>query len=380
MTIALAAPIEPIAPVAPPTRSISEYEDVPRTDLTHLGLAEGLASIRHEQLMTGELPSYRRGAPGSLLYQRSPLLSTFVHDVLGYFDPRSPWWDERSLHLISEETRGQFLWSLVRLRRHIRGFLAWQAEPDGSWGFFGRGSGLGPDANTTANAATALLELSGTSSPDFDASLNRNRRSLAALRRFRAVEGRYFTFLDARGRGYGWMNEVGRPLVGFDPVVNADVLRFLALVGPDGAPGVADLINWVLGEVERGPDRPPSELYPNPLCFFYAVARAWGQARLPGLSDLASRLLPQVLARQDASGEFSGPLSTALAAAILLDLEYEGPELERALAAIRRTRKGWGGWEYEEFLIGGFGSPAWTTALSMVVLARGQVRMGAGAP
>ncbi len=81
-----------------------------------------------------------------------------------------------------------------------------------------------------------------------------------------------------------------------------------------------------------------------------------------------------------AAGGFGGPLSTALAASVLLDLDYEGPELEHALASLRDGLQRWGGWEYEEFLIGGFGSPAWTTALCMVVQARAQFRLGPGEP
>jgi hypothetical protein len=326
---------------------------------------EALAAIRREQLPTGEVPSYRRGPPGHLQYQRSPLVSAFVHDVLGCFDPRSPFSETSSLHLLPEDMRGEFVWTVARVRRRLRGFIAWQAESDGTWRFFGRGSGIDPDASTTSCAAVALLDLAGR--PSWD----RQQQHARALKQFRAADGRYFTFVDPRGRGYGWMDDNGLPVVGFDRVVNAQVLRFLVLAGHAQPHDITTLVDFLMAELVADPSSATaSHLYPNTLCFLYCLGRAWAQARLPMHAEVRARVIARVVDLQQADGGFGGPLSTAIAAVCLRDFDYDGAPLERAVAYIQGLRLGWGGWGYEDFIIGGFGSPAWSSAASLAALGR----------
>jgi hypothetical protein len=330
-------------------------------------LCQALDAIRRAQLRTGEIPAFRRAPEGGPpQYLRTLLSTTLVHDALGCFDPRSPWWEERALHPVPEAARGWFVGTAAHVRRRARAFIAWQAEPNGTWRFFGRASGLPPDACTVACAAAALLESPGRTAWE------RSRRHVEAIARFRSEDGPYHTFAGAhRAAGYGWMDEAGRPLPGFDRVVNAEVLRFLALAGACSAGEVAALTAYLRGELAAAG---PSPLFPNPLCFAFAMARAWRQAQLPDPDGLRSELVPLVRSRQDGSGGFGGPLSTALACAALSWLDHEGPELERGLDSVARERRPGAGWAYEDFVAGGYGSPAWTAALSLAVSAR------AGAP
>jgi hypothetical protein len=325
------------------------------------------------QLGTGEIPSFRREPSGGLQYLRSPLISTFVNEALACFDPRSPAWQSRTLHLVPEALRGSFVRTIARLRTRIRSFVLWQAEADGTWRFFGRGSGLLPDAGTTACAAATLLEAPGPSA-------SRNlRRNVEAIGRFRSPEGHYYTFIDSFGRGFGWLDEFGAPVVGVDPVVNAEVLRFLSLAGMTEASTIDQLIGFVKCQAVRA-EPLGSRLFPNPLCLSYAVVRAWTQAKVAGFEELATELVPRVLALQNETGDFGGPLSTAMAATILLDLGYEGRPLDLAFDAVAGGFRSPWGWAYEDFLVGGYGSPAWTSALSISVLARREAERGAYAP
>ncbi|HBY93052.1 MAG TPA: hypothetical protein DEP84_03655 [Chloroflexi bacterium] len=327
-------------------------------------LLQGLTTIRQEQLQTGEIASYRRGPAGDLLYCRSPFVSTFVHDALGCFDPRSPSWQPHTLDLIPGRRRVRFFRTVIHVRQRIRAFLAWQQESDGCWRFFGRGSGLDCDANTTVCAASALLDRAERSD------LRRWQRQVKAVLRFRSAGGLFFTFLTPAGRGYGWMDDVGRPVAGIDRVVNADVLRYLALAGVGTGRDVEVLMDYLRGEAASGDLMHGTSLYPNPLSFFYALTRAWDQAQLPGLADLASSLVPRLLSLQGEDGNFGTPLSTSLAIAAFLNLKVAGTPLERARDALISKTQPAGGWAYEDFIVSGFGSPALTTALAMMVLAR----------
>jgi hypothetical protein len=343
------------------------YEPRERTRGTDL--IEGLDALRIAQFGNGEMLSYMREPNGGLVYARSPLFSTFVHDALGCFAPRSPAWEQRTLAFVETAARGRFVWTASWLRRRIRRYLAWQAESDGTWRFFGRGSGLPADAITTASAAVALLESPGR------AALARRGRHMAAIERFRSAEGLYHTFILPGGDGCGWWDEAGRPVAGFEPVVNAEVLRFLVLTGARSIGEVAPLIRYLRDQAASG-EPPPAWLFPNPLCFFSAVARAWSQAGLPDADGLAADLVPRVLAMQDESGGFGGPLASAMAVTTLLDLGYEGGEVERGVLAVAGGRLRWGGWGYDDMVVGGYGSPALTTALSITALARGGARLG----
>jgi hypothetical protein len=323
-------------------------------------LVRGTAQILTTQLPTGEIPTFRLSPEGHLQYCRSPFISTFVYDALGYFDPFSPFGDIQTREMIPYPLRSWFGAAIGNVRRGIRRFVAWQQEPGAVWRFFGSGSGIDPDSDTTSCAASLLLE-----SPPYNLR-DDWRKHFDALTRFRSAEGIYFSYVTRDQRGYSWMDSQGRPIIGFDRVVNANVLRYLAFI--DGQ--VEPLIAYLEQEVQGGEFRQGSPDYPNPLCFFYMVARAWRQARLPGLQALASEMVPRIVELQTEAGDFGGPLSTALAASALIDLEYEGPALGRARSAILRLSHASGGWDHEPFFVGGFGSNAWTTALSMSVLAR----------
>jgi hypothetical protein len=327
-------------------------------------LLRSLELVRHLQHPSGEILSFRRDALGNRVYCRSPLLSALVHDALGCFDPTSAGWLDGALELVPPRARTRFAQSVVAVRRNIRGFLIWQQEAAGWWRFFGRGSGIDPDVNTTVCAATALLESYGSRS------LPRWERQLAVVQSFRAPSGRFFTFQRRAAGGYGWMDDAGRPVVGFDRVVNTAVLGWLTATGQADRPHARQLADQLLEEAASGDLRDGTVLYPNPLSFLYGLSRVWAQGNLPGRARLADVVVPALLRHQGKAGDFGGPLSTAMAATALLELGYSGPERQRARLAVLRALRPHGDSLYEDHIADSFGSPAWTTALAMAFLAR----------
>jgi len=308
--------------------------------------------------------SFRGDPHGNYVYVRSPFLSTFVHDALACFDPTSPGWLDGSLELLAEPARGRFARTVMELRKRIRDFLIWQQEAAGYWRFFGRGSGIDPDVNSTAAASVALLEGHGVRS------LTRWELQQSLILSFRSAAGPFFTFLKPRRGGYGWLSEDGVPVVGFDRVVNAEVLRYLCRVGRGATAEATCLAEWLLDQTTGVGARDGSPLYPNPISFPYVLSRALEETDAPLRQELTEALLDVVLRLQQADGSFGGPLSTAMGATAMLTLGHRGPELAAARLAVLRSRGSSDSWPYEDFVVHGFGAPAWTTALSVAFVAR----------
>ena len=346
------------AVASPPRAGVSS------TDAFARRMVGGLEAIIHGQHPSGEMLSFRRDRHGNYTYVRSPFVSTFVHDALACLDPTSPGWLDGGPDLFPARLRDEVLRAITQLRRRIRGFLIWQQEAGGYWRFFGRGSGIDPDVNSTACASIALLEGHGVRS------VRRWERQQSLVGSFRSEDGPFFTFLKPRHGGYGWLSDEGLPVVGFDPVVNAEVLRFLARFGAGDGSAARFLVAWLLERVSEPAAEAGSPLYPNPLCFDFALGRSLGEPDVPECGALRAAVLARTLRQQRPDGGFGGPLSTAMGASTLLALGHRGEELAAARLAVLRGRGANDVWAYEDFVVHGFGSPAWSATLSTAFLVR----------
>jgi hypothetical protein len=333
-------------------------------------LLGGLAAVQVDQMATGEIASYQRNSRHELEYRRSPFISAFVYDTLSIFDPWSAWLQPSALDIIPVRYKRWFMLETAKIRHRIREFIHWQEESGGFWRLLGRGSGINPDLATTACAAAVFLEKRGHSSW-----LNWQRHYHALLR-FLSVEGLFYSFMDPRGNGYGWLDQAGLPVSGFDRVINTEALRYLTLCGMGSQVVIERIIDFIRSEIIDGDLERGTQLFPNPFYFFYAVTRAWRQAHLPGMEELSSILIPRILGMQKDPGDFGSPLNTALAAAALLDLNYEGGELACAWSTLLRGAESAKDWQEGSTWIFGFESLAGTVALSMAVLARGRLSAG----
>ena len=85
---------------------------------------------------------------------------------------------------------------------------------------------------------------------------------------------------------------------------------------------------------------------------------------------MTALVLPALLRAQSESGDFGGPLSTALGSTALLDLGDTGPHRRGARLAVLRSLHPRAGRPAADLLVRGIESPAVTTALSMAWLAR----------
>jgi hypothetical protein len=301
-------------------------------------LRSGLRLVEDELLSHGEIPNYRRKANGSWEYCFSPLTSAYVHDALSCFDPLSDWFDPPALAQTGARWQGPFSQAVSKIRRRIRRFLAWQQDCNGAWRFFGLGSSLPPDLETTACAATALLD--NARSREFSCLVRCND----ILHVFRSPDG---SFESPGSRG---PEDESAPWQRW--VATAGAVRYLALSGSS--------LRIALGFTENATTDSHSRFV-----LYYVAARAWKQGGLSGLDQIAAPV-----SREFPSSPPRGPLSTALAVTAMLDLNSSAEELEEAAPYLLRWWKSPRERKFEEFCDPLCGSPALTAAVSMAALAR----------
>ncbi len=338
--------------------------------LAQAGLAavvpRAVETLLAQQLVSGELPTYRSIPSGGKLYAPSPCLAALMHDALGPLDPDAPESQPAGLASLAPSARLVAQRGAAWLRTRLRRFLAWHEEADGVFRFHGRASALPPDAASSASALLALAQAPGVPA--------RITRHAQALRRFRQADGTYATYVDEDGRAWARIDVDGRALPGVEWAVNAHVLRALSVAGATDE----DLLARLHEVLATGDLAQLSRAHVDPLAFVHAVARAWAHAALPGGPALAARCVPFLLARQRPDGGFGGPLAGALACRALVDLGYDGVALDAAAEHLLASASRSGEWEYEPYLAGGHGSSAFSTTFALGALVAVAARRGGG--
>ena len=298
-----------------------------------------------DQLANGEIPNYRQLPNGSWEYCFSPLVSAYVHDALGCFDPLSLWFDSMALDQLDAARRPILSRTVTKIRSRIRRFLAWQESVRGTWSFFGSGSALGPDIDTTACAAATLL----------DSPIVRRERDIERparmLLRFREPSG----WLENAGSRSG-PDELAAIIRN---VGTANALRYMALAGME-----TDGLEMVLREEfdSGGRDR-------HRMAFLFALVRAFRAANLD-IETIAPAVTGETIEHYLPGSRFAGPLTTAMAMHVLLDLNYDGEALLLGRDALAGILAPTAGARMECLADPNCGSAALTTALAMTALAR----------
>jgi hypothetical protein len=310
-------------------------------------LWHGIRSIAAEQLPHGEIPNYRRLPNGCWEYCFSPLVSAYTYSALGCFDPSCKGFDLQSLEY-SGATHMQALGRMaMEIRRGIYRFLCWQQSTRGTWRFFGQGSGLPADLDTTSCAAAIFLDRRGSEqSCGF-------RRTLEAFSSFPVRDGTLDS-PNSRGPGFDGALELRR-------VANANTLRCFALAGLEYGALASKVLLDSVACISQSPMR---------LALLYALGRAYRQGQVTILGELAEQILREVSKPCAQGDQVGGPLSTALALSTLLDFGSTEAVLEVGINSLVRCIMAHHGARLEAFCDEQCGSPALTTAISMAALSR----------
>jgi hypothetical protein len=284
-------------------------------------LKRSLEWLCRQQLITGELPAYRRMGSGDLFCWPSPLISALACEALACADPRAATFSRRLHDLLPPADRRPLTRGVVTLRWRLRCYVAAQESGEGLWKMYGRDGDGDFDPATSACAASLLMEERGGRLP---------------------VE-----------------TALARKLLGKtenDPVGEAMVLRLLALTGSDvRKPGERLLNHARMTSVER-------------VAVCWALAHAWWESRKMAEKDWSFALLEHTL---PALGQLEARsrLGRVLGMLALLRLGYAGPEVEELARRIRLDPEPPWRWK-DEPLHGAIESPALMVSLMVCGLAR----------
>jgi hypothetical protein len=297
---------------------------------------ETVEHLKRQQLQGGDIPCFRTTNDASC----SPctLLSTLMHDSLGCFDPVDRRHEPGLFELFSAGEKQWLTQVVSAMRWRIRNFVVWQEERDATWQLYGRESSSGADANTTACAAIVVG--------------NPGNRS-AAIRLVRSVE----RFLE-------------RDL---NLLEKANILRFLSLAGRNVLSHVEQFRDEILASTNEAQD--PIERLVL-LAEAHGIARAWRQAGLPYLNEVAEHLVARILAWRNGFGPSDGHLACALAASALDDLGYDAAELREWAAKLISAVQDPASWLTEPYANLPVGSPAAGIGIALAALSRISVRTG----
>ena len=234
--------------------------------------------------------------------------------------------------------RPEFSRDVSHIRKRIRRFLAWQESSEGTWRFFGNGSGLAPDLDTSACAAAALLESRhGDSARSYalpGQALQKACRETASSRE--TFDGLFF--------------RAGQ----------SNALRYFALTGLE----TEELADELRGEIVRGGSGGNRSL------FLFTLVRAHLQGSLDGLDSIREAVIDETLQCLDPVAGAREPLTAAMATHILLDLGHEdglfGQRVEALLDRLApvHTRR------FEALGDPNCGSAALTTAMILSAIAK----------
>jgi hypothetical protein len=109
--------------------------------------------------------------------------------------------------------------------------------------------------------------------------------------------------------------------------------------------------------------------------FAHAFSRAYREGNVKCLEPGTGRLRDTIVSLQNQDGSWGDDLETAFGALTLLNLDYRGPALDRAIKALLARQSSEGGWALAPAYRGAvqplnYGARALTTAVVIEVLAK----------
>jgi hypothetical protein len=236
-------------------------------------------------------------------------------------------------------------------------YLMAQKEPPGVWHYYGQGTKIeiSPDVDDTSVTWAALKRLDVPIPP----------AALDALRNSRNEKGLFNTWIGDPSR---WVNIDSRDI---DTVVNLNALLVFGLAHEK----MDSVCKFELAQIADDGFRRGTVYYRSPLMFAHAFSRAYREGDVVCLQDGVSKIRDAVLAMQKKDGSWGNDLETAFGALALLNLDYRGQPLERAIKILLARQSSDGGWELAPAYRGAvaplnYGARALTTAVVIEALAK----------
>ena len=156
-----------------------------------------------------------------------------------------------------------------------------------------------------------------------------------------------------------------------DTVVNINALLLFGLAHEN----VYTVCKYVLAQIDNGNFQRGTVYYRSPLMFAHAFSRAYREGDVQCLQDGVAKIRDAVLSLQNPDGSWGNDLETAFAALTLLNLDYRGEALDRAIKAMLARQSADGAWGLAPAYRGAvqplnYGARALTTAVSIEALTK----------
>ena len=236
-------------------------------------------------------------------------------------------------------------------------YLIAQREAPGVWHYYGSGTDLkiSPDVDDTSVAWAALQRFEVPVPP----------AALDAVRASKNENGLFTTWI---GPAATWVNIDSRDI---DTVVNINALLLFGLQREN----VNAVCKYVLGQIDNDNFRRGTVYYRSPLMFAHAFSRAYREGNVKCLEPGVGKLRDTILSLQNADGSWGNDLETAFGAVTLLNLDYRGSALDRAIKILVARQSNDGGWELAPAYRGAvqplnYGARALTTAVAIEALTK----------
>lgn len=236
-------------------------------------------------------------------------------------------------------------------------YLAAQRENPGVWHYYGAGTSIkiSPDVDDTS-VAWAALQRVGVPTPP---------AALDAVRASRNPEGLFTTWI---GPPSSWVNIDSRDI---DTVVNINALLLFGMQREN----LDAVCKYVLGQIENDNFRRGTVYYRSPLMFAHAFSRAYRDGNVKCLEPGVGKLRDTILSLQNPDGSWGNDLETGFGALTLLNLDYRGDAVDRAVKVLVGRQSGDGGWELAPAYRGAvqplnYGARALTTAVVIETLVK----------
>ena len=240
-------------------------------------------------------------------------------------------------------------------------YLTTQQEAPGVWHYYGTAMSMkiSPDVDDTSVAWAALDRLHVSIPP----------AALDAVRASKNENGLFTTWI---GPASSWVNIDSRDI---DTVVNINALLLFGLAHEN----VDAVCKYVVTQIEDDGFRKGTVYYRSPLMFSHAFSRAYHEGNVKCLEPAVDKLRDTILSLQNPDGSWGDDLETAFGALTLLNLDYRGEALDRAIKRLLARQSDDGGWELAPAYRGAvqplnYGARALTTAVAIEALAKYQDR------
>lgn len=292
-----------------------------KSKLIDMKIEKGLNYLYENQLPGGEFPVYLSLSPDmtqSVLAVSTPFDTGLIIHTLNIAD--------NNKEIVNEMKNKSIIFLLNNMEQHH------------VWRFFGRNDYIPPDIDTTSVVFAALIE-SGVDISD---------ESLDYMLNYRTTDDIFYTWMNSEE----WISP-SNPyynlpfLKVIDHNVNINALYAYSLRNR-AQNGVVEYLKKIIKN-ESFIDG--SEYYPSPYVFTYLITKANFEGNFKELKPYLNDIKKYLLRTQNPDGSWGNDLETALAVNSLINIGFEGNQLEKAIENILYNQEQNGSWGLYNFYI-----------------------------